>query len=100
MLNLDHETNRNLDVGDMQLASLVSGGNLLPIGRKLVLPRSVPVGFRLPPIITMALPLMGPVPNFLRAALCDQRCSAPRAEPNSAGSGLYSYVFGKQKSNL
>ena len=59
MLNLDHETVRNLDVGDMHLASFVSGGNLLPIGGKIVLPRPVPVGFRLPPIITMTLPLMG-----------------------------------------
>ncbi len=38
--------------------------------------------------------------HFLRAALCYQRCSAPRAVPNSAGSGLYSYVFRKRKSHL
>ena len=88
MLNLNHKTIRNLDVGNMQLASIVSGGYLLPIRRKIVLPRSVPIGFRLPPLITVALTLMGPMPNFLRAALRDERCSAPRAEPNGARSGF------------
>lgn len=97
MLDFDHKAIRDLDVGNVELASLVSGGNLLPFSRKIVLPRSVPVSFRLPPIITMTLPLMGPVPDFLRTALRDQRCSAPRTEPNRAGSGLHSYIFRKRK---
>lgn len=97
MLDFYHETVRYLNIRNMELASLVAGGNLLQISREAVLPRSVPIGFGLPPIVAVTLSLVSPVPDLLRTASRDQLCTTPRAEPDSAGSGLHSFIFSKCK---
>ena len=38
VLDLDHETFGDLNVRNMQFASLVSGANFLPISREIALP--------------------------------------------------------------
>lgn len=45
----------------------------------------------------MTLPLVSPVPDFLRTTPRDQLSTTPRAEPNSARSGLHSFAFSERK---
>jgi hypothetical protein len=63
----------------VKLACRVACRDFLPVSGKIVLPFAVPFGFVLPPIVTVPLPRMRPVPNFDVAALRDKFCTASRA---------------------
>ena len=77
----------------------VSDCYLLPLLGEAILPRAMPLGLGLPPVIAVGLTLMRPVPDLLAAALRDQLTATPWAEPKGTGSGLYSVFVKDSKSH-
>lgn len=72
MLKLHHQPIGCLDVGNVQLALVVSCWHFLPVLGEMILPGPVPLRFILPPVIAMSLALMGPMPDLLGAASGDK----------------------------
>ena len=63
----------------------------LPRFRKLSLPTTMPFGFTFPPRITIATPLVRPVPYLHFAALCNRLLIARRASAGYTWLSLLAY---------
>jgi len=72
MLELYNETERRLHVSDVLLTRReIFSHELLPIGRKMVLPLTMPFGLVFPPWIARRISLVCPVPDIYTTALRD-----------------------------
>lgn len=79
MLEFDYPAVICLYISYVLLTVISVVNNFLPRFRKLSLPRTVPFGFILPPRITIATPLVRPVPYLHFSALCNRLLIAGRA---------------------
>jgi hypothetical protein len=69
MLKLNHKAVRCTNIGDVLFPGLpIVLNKLLALGRKVVLPRAVPIGFCLGPAITIPHSPVRPVGDPVRAA--------------------------------
>lgn len=79
MLEFDDQAFGRLDVGYVELTTIIPGGDFLPNCREVVLPVPMPVGFVFPPVVTVPLTLVRPMPDFPGSAPGDQFCATTRA---------------------
>ncbi|OGR53354.1 MAG: hypothetical protein A2049_08055 [Elusimicrobia bacterium GWA2_62_23] len=79
MLKLKHPPLICFYVSNMFFSVMALVNNLLPLRGKMSFPGAMPFSFILPPRITRAPPLMGPVPNPDFPALCQHWMPAGRA---------------------
>jgi hypothetical protein len=63
MLKLDHTPVPGPYIGNVLFTVVGPVDNLLPLDGKLVLPLTMPLGLRLPPMVTSAFSEMSPMPN-------------------------------------
>lgn len=71
VLELNDQTIFRHHIRDMLLTLPIVPDDFLPFRRKLAFPATVPRSFRLPPRKAVTVAVMCPMPNSLRATLCD-----------------------------
>ena len=69
VLELNNQPFGRLDVCNVEFTMFVPRCSFLPVRREVVLPIPVPLCLIFPPVVTMALALVRPMPNFLCSAL-------------------------------
>jgi hypothetical protein len=76
VLELDYPLIIGPHIGDVPFTIFGPEDELLPVDRELVFPIAVPLGFVLPPMITMLCIFMSPVPDSDPSALWNHRALA------------------------